>query len=132
MNRKIIGICIMTLLVGPSVFSVSACTGFTASDENLVLVGSNEDWDNYNYNIRFFPPKDGKNGMMFFEIPFNDPAQEAELTILPIAGMNDKGLWYDLYLTPILLPENSSNKPYFTNSDYYYKDNLAEYLLSEF
>jgi hypothetical protein len=70
--------------------------------------------------------------MMFFEIPFNDPTQEGELTILPIAGMNDKGLWYDLYLTPILLPENSSNKPYFTNSDYYYADNLAEYLLSEF
>ena len=55
--KKIVGIFIMMLLIGAiiaSVNSISACTGFTANDEENVLVGSNEDWHDYNFNIRFF------------------------------------------------------------------------------
>jgi penicillin V acylase-like amidase (Ntn superfamily) len=128
--KKIIVICIMTLLIGTAALQVSACTGFTASDGETVLVGSNEDWHDNNFNLRFFPPEDGKHGMMFFEIASLMP--DGTTAMSTFAGMNDQGLWYDGYATPYLLPVNSSEKPYFTDPDLYYKDDPAEYCSRSF
>jgi hypothetical protein len=129
MNKKTI-IMIVSLIIVSTYSQVSACTGFTASDENFVLVGSNEDWHDYNFNIRFFPAEDGKHGMMFFEIAVLQ--QDGTIGMGAFAGMSDQGCWYDSYATPYLLPVNSSDKPLFSNSDCYYKDNFPEYCLSMF
>jgi penicillin V acylase-like amidase (Ntn superfamily) len=130
MKKEIIGIFVTTLLIAAVVSQVSACTGFTASDDNTVLVGSNEDWHDFNFNIRFFPAEDGKHGMMFFEVA--EVQSDGTNRMVPFAGMNDQGCWYDGYATPYLLPVNSSDKPYFTNLDCYYENNYAEYCLSKF
>jgi hypothetical protein len=128
--KKIICIFILMLLIGTVVSHVSACTGFTYSDGENVLVGSNFDWYDYNVNIRFFPPTDDKYGTMFFEIPTLLP--DGNISLYTMSGMNDQGLWHDFYFTPYLLPVNSSNKPIYTNPDLYYKDNIAEYCFSKF
>jgi choloylglycine hydrolase len=120
MNKKIIGVCVMMLLIGPAVLSVSACTGFTASDDEKVLVGCNFDWSHdFNAYINFLPAEDGKYGRVLFDIYwpwFGDPEG-----YLPIQGMNDQGLFYDTYLTPYLLPVNSNDKPVFSSEDSDYK-----------
>jgi hypothetical protein len=116
MNKKIIGLCIMTLLICPAVISVSACTGFTASDGEDVLVGCNFDWSrDFNVFINFLPAKEGKYGRVVFDIwwPwFGDPD-----VMLPIQGMNDQGLFYDTYYTPYHESIKSKDKPIFSSND---------------
>ena len=55
--KKIIGIFIMTLLIGTLGSHVSACTGFTYSDENTVFIGMNLDRHDHNFNIRSWVTK---------------------------------------------------------------------------
>ncbi len=119
MNNKIIGILVATLLIVTVVSvvnSVTACTGFTASDDDTILVGCNFDWSrDFNAYINFLPAEDGKFGRVVYDIYwpwFGDPEG-----YLPSQGMNDQGLFYDTYLTPYLLPINSNDKPVFTSDD---------------
>jgi hypothetical protein len=130
--KKIVSILVLMLLIATAISvanSVSACTGFTYDDENDVFASCNEDSGFINFNIRFFPPENNKNGMVFFEVA--EPQPDGRTVLVPYAGMNDQGCWYSAYGTPYLKPVNSSDKPNFTNSDCYYKDNIAEYCTAE-
>jgi choloylglycine hydrolase len=105
-----------------------ACTGFTYLEDNKVLVGSNEDWYDYDFWIRFFPVEGNTYGRLIIEnhwpIP-PDPDWHC-----PQAGMNDQGLIYDCFATPYLQPVNSSPKPDYYNSSDYYRYSLESYALS--
>ena len=69
-----------------------ACTGFTASDENKVLVGSNEDHHQNNIKwIEVHPPEEGKYGHILFGHHY-----------WYVQGMNDQGLYWDGYDAPYL------------------------------
>ncbi len=131
MKRKIIGICVMTLLIGTVVSQVSACTGFTASDDEYVLAGCNFDWSqDYNMYIHFFPAEKGKFGRVIFDMWW--PVEDNPDYIVPKQGMNDQGLFYDIYLTPTLHPLNSTDKPIFFNDDPdYYDSSYWAYCLAK-
>jgi len=119
----------VVLLIGTiitSVNSVSACTGFTASDKENVLVGDNVDWYYPDFNLRFFPAEKGKFGKVHFDndwpLPWN-PDYET-----PYSGMNDQGLFYASFATPYLEIINQGKKlPIFTD-DYYIWDIKAHCL----
>jgi hypothetical protein len=108
--------------------NASACTGFTFSNEEKVLVGSNEDWYDYDFWVRFLVGKNDTYGRLIIEnhwpIP-PDPNWHC-----PQVGMNDQGLFYDCFATPSLIPVNSSSKPYYYNSSDYYRYSLESYCLS--
>jgi hypothetical protein len=128
MKNKIVGICVMTLLIGTVVSQVSACTGFTYDDENNVFACHNEDWHDF-FNIRFFPASEGKFGSMFFEVLIT--LGDGSEIMYPFSGMNDQGLWYCMYATPYLLPVNSSDKPTYYDLNSYYKIHPGELCLAE-
>jgi choloylglycine hydrolase len=126
MKKKIIGIFVMTLLIGPAVLSVSACTGFTASDGEKVLVGTNMDWSQgFNMFLNFFPAEEGKYGRVTidFHFPFDlEPFPYDPNYIVPKEGMNDQGLFCSIFITPYLFAKNSKDKPIFYSDDPdYYK-----------
>ena len=119
MKKKLVSILVMTLLIGTvvsAVNSVSACTGFTASEGENVLVGNNFDWSlDFNVYMNVLTAEEGKNGLVLFDMYwpwFGDPNG-----VLPIQGMNDQGLFYDTYFTPYLEPVNSNDKPFFNSED---------------
>ncbi len=119
MKKKIVSILVLTLLIGTVVSvvnSASACTGFTSSNDENVLVGNNFDWSqDFNVYMNVLTAEEGKYGRVLFDIYwpwFGDPNG-----ILPIQGMNDQGLFFDTYFTPYLEPVNSSNKPIFNSED---------------
>jgi len=59
MKKGIVIIIVMLFLFNAASIGM-ACTGFTASDENKVLVGSNEDHNTYNIKwIEVHPPEEG-------------------------------------------------------------------------
>ena len=53
-----------------------ACTGFTASEDEEVIVGINEDSFNTRRYVEIFPPEEGKFGIIYFcyEIAFRQQA----------------------------------------------------------
>ncbi len=135
--KKIIGIFILTLLIGTVFFQVSACTGFTASEDDTILVGANHDWTpNFNVYMHTFPAEEGKFGRVIFE--FNFPLLIEKYPyylpdyIVPKQGMNDQGLYFDLLFTPDLIPVNSSDKPTFDSDDPdYYQYAIWAYCLAK-
>jgi len=106
----------------------SGCTGFTYSEGEEVLVGSNEDWYDYDFWIRFLVAEGNTYGRLIFEN--NWPIPPNPDWRCPQAGMNDQGLFYDCFATPPLLPVNSSGKPYYYNNSDYYNYSLESYCLS--
>jgi len=133
MKGKIIRICIIGLLIGTSISlvnSVSACTGFTASKEGNVLVGSNFDWSmDFNVYMNVYPEGEGKYGRIIFDIWW--PWFGFDHT-LPIQGMNDQGLFVDTYMTPEH-PVDYSGKPLFFDDEdpEYYNNSLYAYCLAK-
>jgi len=106
----------------------SACTGFTYSEGEEVLVGSNEDWYDYDFWIRFLVAEGDTYGRMIFENKWPIPPDPNWRC--PQVGMNEQGLFYDCFATPYLRPVNSSGKPYYYNSNDHYKYSLESYCLS--
>ena len=111
---------LLTVTTGP----VSACTGFTASDDDeRVLAGTNFDLSfNFDVYMHFFPAEEEKYGRVIYEIPWpiteNDPPYFRDPDwVCPKHGMNDQGLYSDIFITPDLVPVNSSDKPYFFSED---------------
>lgn len=92
MEKKIIKlICIIGAIFIISANFVSADICFTASNDELVLVGSNEGHNHNNIKwIEVHPPKEGKYGHILFG--HNWHAQ----------GMNDQGLYWDGFEAPYL------------------------------
>ena len=122
--KKIIGIFICMLLIA-TVFtimnSVSACTGFTASDDDTVLVGNNEDWWHPDSYIRVYPPSEYSFGRVIFDVKFPLPGNQNYYSAF--GGMNDQGLFFDIYSHPPLKPVNSSGKPYYSGGE------IARYIM---
>jgi len=127
--KKIIGIFIVTLLIGTVVSQVSACTGFTASKDENVLVGCNFDWSrDFNVYMNFFPVEEGKFGRILFDLWW--PYSGFDYT-LAIQGMNDQGLFVDTYMVPEHTVDYSG-APFFESDDPdYYDDALWAYCLAK-
>lgn len=81
--------------------SASACTGFTASNEEKVLFGINEDSFQTRRYVEIFPPEGEKFGIIYFcyEQAFRQQA------------MNGQGLFYDGYWAPHLDIQKGEGKP---------------------
>lgn len=140
MKKKIVGIFVTGLLIGTMlsvVNSVSACTGFTASEDGKVLVGANMDWShNFNMYMHFFPAEEEKYGRVIIDFKFAlvnwEPYPDDPDWIVPKEGMNDQGLFYSVFVAPYLLPENSNDKPIFYSDDPdYYTHELNAYCLAK-
>lgn len=108
MKKAIIIFLLSLTLIIPT--TVSACTGFTATEDNLVLMGNNEDWYDPDPYIRVHPAQQGRHGRLFIEFqwPPDNPSY-----FVPFTGINDQGLCFDSFLHPYKKPVNSQNKPYF-------------------
>ena len=50
--------------------NVLGCTGFTASNDDIVLVGNNEDWRYPDSYIRIYPPSSSSYGRIIFDVNF--------------------------------------------------------------
>ncbi len=74
---------ILILIFSIKSYSIG-CTIFNISNEDIILVGNNEDY-NLEANIWFIPPSDNKNGRVTFG--WNNGWSQG--------GMNDKGLFFD-------------------------------------
>jgi len=127
-NKTKIFLGLFVMLLFLPINYANACTGFTYSEENNVLVGSNEDWYDYDFWIRFLIGENDTYGRVIIEnhwpIP-PDPNWHC-----PQVGMNSQGLFYDCFATPSLIPVNSSSKPYYHNSSDHYEYSLESYCLS--
>ena len=88
-------------VIGMSFRSLSACSIFMISGENVVLVGNNEDWSDPNGKVRFVPSTEGRHGIVYFGHS-NGFAQ---------GGMNDQGLFFDYAATDRLEVTQSTDKP---------------------
>ena len=92
-----------------------ACTVFTASQDGLVLFGSNEDWKDPYARIWFFPPEEGKHGRIYFGCARYGA---------PEVAVNDQGLAFDVLAVPPLAIKDSLDKPV-------YPGNLVEKVMEE-
>ncbi len=93
-----------------------ACTGFTASDDNKVLVGINEDNIPSRRWVEIFPPDEGKFGKIFFCYQINGRQQ----------GMNDQGLFWDGFYAPYLEITKGEGKISIPDRQYFFNNTLAE------
>lgn len=74
-------------LIGFSYLPVAACTGIVVNDDSRVLVGNNEDWYNMRTKVWFVQPINDRYGCVFFGFD----------NLNPQGGMNQKGLFFDIY-----------------------------------
>jgi penicillin V acylase-like amidase (Ntn superfamily) len=77
------------------------CTGFMASESNMVLVGNNEDYNKPHTRVWFIPAKNGQYGKVYFGYD----------NWRPQGGMNDQGLFFDFFATKPLEIKLSKDKP---------------------
>jgi choloylglycine hydrolase len=113
MFKKLIGLLIVFLFIVTiitAIPSIIACTGFTASDGTTVLVGNNEDWGYPDSYIRVYPPSATNYGRIIFDVNF---PRSSPNYYSSFGGMNDQGLFFDIFSHPTLVPINSSHKPDF-------------------
>jgi len=98
---------------------VTACTGFTASNENQVLVGNNEDLSMLaEPKLIINPPSGNSYGRMVIYCRWPYPFQNQGYSAF--GGMNDQGLFFDIFSTPNLEPTNPYDKPTFNNDIFAY------------
>jgi len=89
--------------------NVSACTGFTTSNEGSVLVGNNEDYSlECEPMIKIYPPDANNYGRIVF---CNKPYPFDNMPYIEFGGMNDQGLFFDSFYHPYLQPTNPESKP---------------------
>ena len=107
MKEKILIILVLVSLF--TSFSVSACTGFTASNGEIVLVGNNEDYGlECEPMIKIYPPENNNYGRIVF---CNKPYPFDNMPYIEFGGMNDQGLFFDSFYHPYLEPVNPESKP---------------------
>jgi hypothetical protein len=75
------------LLVCLTNHPAAACTGIALDDGKRVLVGNNEDWFNIRTKVWFIQPMQNRYGCVFFGFD----------NLRPQGGMNQKGLFFDVY-----------------------------------
>lgn len=100
----------MTIISGFLVsLPVSACTGFTAHNEQIVIVGHNKDWWSSDTWIHVFPANEESYACLFFEIPYPHIFNKNYRVLA--GGINDKGLCYESFVTPLKFASFSLFKP---------------------
>lgn len=103
---------LMIIILSSVIFNstVIACTGFTASQGDMVLFGNNEDWYDPDPYIRVHPSEQDRYGRIYIEFgwPPENPRYYVSFT-----GINDQGLCFDSYMHPTLIPTKSSEKSRF-------------------
>ena len=113
---------ISLLAVGIIILSgsrISACTGFTSSQGLNVLVGNNEDISMLaEPQLRIYPPSDSSYGWVVFYCKWPFPFDTGRYSAF--GGMNDQGLFFDIYSTPTLEPTNPSGNPTYTGDIFAY------------
>ena len=88
---------------------VLGCTGFTASDDELVLVGNNEDYTlDCEPIIKVYPQEDDNYGRIVF---CNKPYPFDNMPYFGFGGMNDQGLFFDSFAHPYRKLTNPESKP---------------------
>jgi len=97
---------ILSTLSSPGVL---ACTIFTASQEDIVLFGNNEDYSNPNTYIWVIPPTNETYGGVYFG--FDD--------LWPQGGINEKGLAFDINALPEAPLNSHPEKPELDNYEGY-------------
>ena len=78
----------LTLILLSMVELSSACTMFCASNNNLVLVGNEEDFYNYPAIVEINPPIGNKYGTIYFGFYDN--------LYIPFGRVNSEGLFFDV------------------------------------
>jgi hypothetical protein len=94
-------ISIILLIINPIAIS---CTVFHVSNDNYAFGGNNEDYNDPDTHIYFYPPTEETYGKVIVGYTGLYRIQ---------GGMNEKGLFWDGLATPYLEVVNSSDKPYF-------------------
>jgi tetratricopeptide (TPR) repeat protein len=84
-----------------SVRTTLACTMFTATQGETVLVGNNEDAKFPHTKVWFVPPSQDRYGGIYFGWDERWPQ----------GGMNDQGLVFDIFATPHLEIKTAKGKP---------------------
>ena len=113
--KKIIPVfLIMICIIISNMPHVLSCTVFHASNDSVAFGGNNEDYNDPDTYIYFFPPTDNELGRAIVGYTGNYWIQ---------GGMNEKGLFWDGLATPYLEVLNSTNKPYFNG-------HIIDYIMS--
>jgi choloylglycine hydrolase len=116
--KKIACVCIVLLLLSVS-GSAIACTGFISSRNGTTLVGNNEDLSLLAEPLlKIIPPSTNGYGRVEFYCKWPYPFNTGSSTIF--GGMNDQGLFFDIYSTPYHAITNPSNKPTYTQDIFAY------------
>ena len=85
------------------------CTGFTASDGDIVLVGNNEDYTlDCAPKINIYPQTNDEYGRIIF---CNKPYPFENMPYFEFGGMNDQGLFFDSFAVPYRHLTNPESKP---------------------
>ena len=80
-------ILVSSLLLNGISSSVVACTIFSASNDEIILVGNNEDWEHNNFSIVFYP----EDSLGFGHVAFVATENYWDVR----AGMNTEGVFID-------------------------------------
>lgn len=116
--KKTTYVCCVLLILSISSTAI-ACTGFTSSRNGTTLVGNNEDLslltDPFLYII---PPSLNSYGRVVFYCKWPYPFETGSYAAF--GGMNDQGLFFDIYSTPYHSITNPLNKPTFTQDIFAY------------
>ena len=111
-SKYVISLIAIMYIIITMVSDASACTIFTASQNETVLVGNNEDWFFVDSQASFIPATNGFNGLVIFG--FSDGVFQG--------GMNDKGLFVDITALPPVPINNHPDRKEI-------KANIAEFSL---
>ena len=99
MNTRIVALSFIAALAFAGV--AHSCTGFLATDGDVVLAGNNEDSVNPQTRVWFVPPEDGRFGRVYFGFD----------SLSPQGGMNERGLFFDGFATAPRKVVRSTDKP---------------------
>ena len=103
------------LLIGSMILSsstVTACTGFTATKNNITLVGNNNDWRYPDTHIKVDPATNEEYGTFIIETKLKLPWNPDFIN--KCGGFNDQGLFYEKYnIYPKKIPIKSIYKKIF-------------------
>ena len=107
--KKIACLCFVLLLFSVS-GSTMACTGFMSYRNGKTLVGNNEDLSLLTEPVlKVIPPLANSYGRVVFYCKWPFPFETGSYTVF--GGMNDQGLFFDIYSTPYHIITNPLNKP---------------------
>lgn len=95
--------------------TIQACSGFMVKNDDQILIAHNKDWWSPDTTIQVYPAEKNAYARLFFEIPYPHMFNN-EYKVLA-GGINEKGLCYESFVTPVKPASFELFKPpIFTNS----------------